>query len=84
MRRVEEASYDIAVLDMKMPKVGGIDLKKRLQERCPGMKFIFLTGHGSEEAFRAGSAETGADNYLLKPVQIEDLVDRIRQFRTTG
>jgi DNA-binding response OmpR family regulator len=82
MRRVKEECYDVAVLDMKMPKFSGIDLKKILQEDCPSMKFIFLTGHGSEDAFQAGSAETGVDNYLLKPVQIEDLVDRIRKIQS--
>lgn len=81
LQKVKEKSFDVAVLDMKMPKVSGIDLKKILQKQCPSMKFIFLTGHGSEEAFRAGSAETGVENYLLKPVKIEDLMDRIQKIR---
>ena len=80
VRRVRRESYDLAVLDVKMPGIGGIKLKKILQENCPEMKFIFLTGHGSEESFQAGSAETGAENYLLKPVRIEDLLSRIRAF----
>lgn len=71
-------SYDLAVLDVKMPKVSGINLKKRLQELYPDMKFIFLTGHGSEESYLAGTREAGVDYYLLKPVRIEELVDKIR------
>jgi DNA-binding response OmpR family regulator len=71
-------NYELAVLDVKMPKVSGINLKKRLQEIYPEMKFIFLTGHGSEESYLAGTREAGVDYYLLKPVQIEELVDKIR------
>jgi DNA-binding response OmpR family regulator len=74
----QEKAYDLAVLDVKMPKVSGIDLKKRLQEKYPDMKFIFLTGHGSEESYSAGADEAGADYYLVKPLQIEDLVEKIR------
>lgn len=70
--------YDLAILDVKMPRVNGIALKKLLQEKCPKMKFIFLTGHGSEESFIAGASEAGTDFYLLKPVQIEKLVAKIK------
>ncbi|MBN2140578.1 MAG: response regulator [Desulfovibrionaceae bacterium] len=69
--------YDLAVLDMKMPRLGGLEIKRRLTAKCPKMKFIFLSGHGSEEDFRAGAAE--AESYLIKPVGIEDLVARIKK-----
>ncbi len=76
--KAEQNEYQLAVLDVKMPKVSGIDLKKQLQDKSPNMKFIFLTGHGSEESYIAGSHEAGAEYYLLKPVLIEELVDKIR------
>lgn len=74
----EERAYDLAVLDVRMPNLSGINLKKRLQEQCPDMKFIFLTGHGSEESYIAGISETGSNYYLVKPVDIDDLVEKIR------
>jgi DNA-binding response OmpR family regulator len=76
--RVEKKCYDIAVLDIKMPRLSGFALKKELEAKCPEMKFIFLTGHGSEEAFEAGVNETGSDYYLVKPVRFEDLLKKIR------
>ncbi|MGE4292128.1 MAG: response regulator [Desulfovibrio sp.] len=69
--------YDLAVLDMKMPRIGGLELRRRLSAIDPAMKFIFLSGHGSEEDFKLGSAE--AESYLIKPVRIEDLVSKIRE-----
>jgi DNA-binding response OmpR family regulator len=67
--------YDLAVLDMKMPKLSGLELKHKLTTLCPDMKFIFLSGHGSESDFKAGCAE--ATCYLIKPVRLEDLIAKI-------
>jgi len=73
----ESTTYDVAVLDMKMPNLSGVELKKRLEKTQPGMRYIFLTGHGSEEDFRAGKAE--ASLYLVKPLEIEALVEAMQQ-----
>ncbi|MBA3036831.1 MAG: response regulator [Desulfobacterium sp.] len=75
----ETKTYDIAVLDIKMPKIGGIELKKRLEEKNPGLKYIFITGHGSEDDFKVASNEKGAEYYLVKPVNIDDLVIKMKE-----
>jgi DNA-binding response OmpR family regulator len=77
LQKAETGSYDLAVLDVKMPKIGGFKLKKILHEKYPEMKFIFLTGHGSEDDFKAGTMEEAVAYYLVKPVKIEALVDKI-------
>ncbi len=77
--KVENECYALGILDMKMPRMDGITLKKSLQEKCPDMKFVFLTGHGCEETFRAGITEAGEDYYFLKPIRIEDLIARINE-----
>jgi DNA-binding response OmpR family regulator len=76
LTRVAEVAYDVAVLDVKMPKISGIDLKAKIQALSPGTKFIFLTGHGSEKDFIAGRSIS--EYYLIKPVQIDDLVEKIK------
>lgn len=77
VNRVAQHCYDLAVLDVKMPRLSGIDLKVMLQKKCPDMKFIFLTGHGSQESYEAGAAEAGAAYYLMKPLKLEDLIHKI-------
>lgn len=77
--RCGKASYDIAVLDVKIPRTSGIELKRKLQEKCPDMKFIFMTGHGSEANFEEGTAEAGNRYYLVKPVSIETLIERMKE-----
>lgn len=79
LERVKQSCYDIAVVDIKMPKIGGLDLKRLMAKQCPHMKFIFMTGHGSEEDFRAGSKETGIEYYLMKPLDIEELTEKLKQ-----
>ena len=77
LKMAEETAYDLAVLDVKMPKMSGIILMKRLRERHPEMKFIFMTGHGSEEDFTAGSAD--ASHYLVKPVKLDALLEKMKE-----
>ncbi|CCH49514.1 response regulator [Pseudodesulfovibrio piezophilus] len=71
-----DGTFDVAVLDMKMPKLGGLELRRLLSEKHPQMKFIFLSGHGSEADYKAGTA--AATCYLIKPVDLEELMAKIQ------
>ncbi len=75
----EKKSYDLAVLDIKIPRISGIKLKKKLQEKNPNMKFIFMTGHASENDFKACSIEMGPEFYLVKPVGIKTLIKKMNE-----
>ncbi len=77
LSRVEKNRYDIIVLDMKMPSMSGIDLKKRIEKTNPKMKFIFVTGHGSEKDYEILCSE--AFCCIIKPFKIEMLVEKIIQ-----
>ena len=76
---VESETFDLAILDVKMPKINGLELKKRLHAMHPKMNFIFMTGHGSEDDFKTGAAEAGEDYYLVKPVKIESLLEKMNE-----
>lgn len=65
--------FDAAVLDIKMPGIGGIELKRRLSQLDPHIRFVFLTGHGSnDECIREENIEIVC---LPKPLNIDTLVD---------
>ena len=70
--KAKSQRYDVAILDVKMPGIGGIELERKLKELDAGLKIIFLTGHGSKTDFNTGSAE--ATCYLAKPIQIDELL----------
>jgi len=80
--KARQEHFDLAMLDVKMPQMGGIDLKRKLQEISPDMRFIFFTGHGSEEDFEVGSAE--AADYLIKPLRIEEIMEKINEVMESG
>jgi DNA-binding response OmpR family regulator len=79
LRMANAECFDVSVLDVKMPGVSGLALKKQLAQCCPKTHFIFVTGHGSEEAYQAGIAEAGKENYLIKPISIDVLLNTIRR-----
>lgn len=66
---------DLALLDIRMPQVDGLDVARALNERQP-MPIIFLTAY-SEQDLIAEAAELKVQNYLIKPVDERDLVAAI-------
>ena len=79
LARAGERRYDLALLDVRIPRQSGIELKKKLAEVHPHMKFVFMTGHGSEADYRAGAAEAGEEYYLVKPVNIDTLIAKMKE-----
>jgi two-component system, OmpR family, response regulator len=76
--RVEQDErFDVAILDVKMPGIGGIELKRRLSPLDPQMKFVFLTGHGSHMDYTLGINE--AEDYLPKPLKIDALIETLHR-----
>ena len=67
---------DLAIFDIKMPKMDGMELLRRLRERSP-LPVIFLTSKDDEADEQAG-LEMGADDYIAKPFSLKLLLARIR------
>jgi DNA-binding NtrC family response regulator len=68
---------DLVVTDLKMPRVDGIDLLKKVREVNQEAGFLIVTGHGTVETAVA-ALKTGADDYILKPLDLFELRDRVR------
>ncbi len=75
---LRKQDFDVAVLDLKMEEMDGIEVLKIFKKMDPKMVVIMLTGHGSEQAAREG-IEFGAFDYLTKPCELEDLMAKIRE-----
>jgi DNA-binding response OmpR family regulator len=76
IRAVRDRDVDVAVVDLKMEDLDGIEVLRVLKQMLPEIQVIMLTGHGSERAARDGLA-LGAFDYLLKPIDLESLLERI-------
>ena len=68
--------FDVAVLDLKMEDMDGIEVLKMLKIMDPRLAVIMLTGHGSAEAAEQG-IKLGAFDYLTKPCELEKLLEKI-------
>jgi DNA-binding NarL/FixJ family response regulator len=75
--------YDVALLDMSMPGLSGIDLVKRLKAEKPRMKLLVLSMHG-EPQYAARALKAGASGYLTKDSAAEQLVGAIRKVAAGG
>lgn len=83
--RVDEDNPDIIVLDWMLPRVSGIEVCRQLKMRSEtrGVPIIMLSAR-SEEVDRVRGLETGADDYVVKPYSVIELMARVRaQLRRT-
>ncbi len=71
---VEKTPAELALLDIDMPGMGGLELASKMKEKCPGIKVIFVTGY-SEYAVDAYAMH--ATGYLLKPISYKRLLSEI-------
>ena len=85
MEYLESADYDGAVLDIMMPKKDGYQIVKELRQKGDDTPVIFLTARDSI-ADRVKGLDLGADDYLIKPFDFDELLARIRVMtrRKTG
>jgi DNA-binding response OmpR family regulator len=76
IRLLRRADFDVAVLDLKLEDMDGIEILKIFKKMDPHMPVIMLTGHGSEKASKEGLRH-GAFDYLTKPHELAELVGKI-------
>jgi DNA-binding NtrC family response regulator len=79
VRLARDNPFDAVVLDIKMPGgMDGIETLRELKKIQPGAEVILLTGHASLETSVEGMKH-GAYDYLLKPIKLEDLLEKLAQ-----
>ena len=74
---------DIALIDMHMPEMNGVELNKILQEKYPSIKVIVLSVY-DQERFIGKMIEAGACGYLTKNCEINELITAVKTTYTTG
>ena len=68
---------DVVVLDVKMPGMDGIEALQKIKALKPGLEVVMLTAHANVEVAMRGM-ELGAFDYLMKPVELEELLYKIQ------
>ena len=73
----ESRKADCLILDIRMPGMSGLELQQVLAGSDRDLPVIFITAHGSDPEVRARALEAGAVDYLLKPLQEEEVLRAI-------
>jgi DNA-binding response OmpR family regulator len=68
---------DVVLLDIKMPGMDGLETLRQIKIAFPLVETIVVTGHASQEFSRLGR-ELGAFDYLIKPIRLDSILDRIK------
>ena len=73
-----QESFDLVLTDQKMPNMSGLDLLQAIHAINPETAVVLMTAYGSIEA-AVSSIKGGATDYLTKPLNLDELLYRIRQ-----
>jgi DNA-binding NarL/FixJ family response regulator len=74
---IEKTKPDVAILDIAMPRLSGIEVTKRIKPHFPNLAILILTAYDNDEYVFA-LLEAGAAGYLLKDVHGREIVDAVR------
>ncbi len=77
MTRFERALPDVAILDVIMPRIDGLEVCRRLRARSEHLPILILSSK-DEELDRVLGLSLGADDYLCKPFSLRELIARVR------
>ena len=77
VRLANELKPDVLVMDVRMPKMSGVEATRRIKADYPEVKVLVLTAHDDDEYIFA-LLQAGANGYLLKTAEIDELVKAIR------
>ncbi len=75
---LERQPFDVVILDVRMQGMDGLETLREMKKKRPLMEVIMLTGHASVESGMQGM-QLGAFDYVMKPAEIDDLIQKVRQ-----
>lgn len=81
LQKIQELKPDITIVDINMPIMDGLEFAKKLRERGIESKILLLTGH-SEFSYAKQAVSLGVYNYLLKPVNEEELANCLCEMKS--
>src|SRR5678809_1747790 len=78
VNELERARYDMVISDLKMPRMGGLELLKEVSRAHPDTLTVIMTGFGTVET-AIDAMKRGAYDYILKPFKVEEVVHIVQR-----
>ncbi len=83
LREIERLQPDVALIDVRMPKLGGIELTRQARRSAAGTAVLLYTGYG-DRALLSEGLDAGVSGFVLKEAPIDDLLRAIRSVASGG
>jgi DNA-binding NtrC family response regulator len=83
LARLLENEFEVVILDVMMPGLGGLEVLRQIKTTHPNTQVILLTGHGATREGIEGM-RLGAFDYLIKPVDIEEMLEKMKEAAKTA
>jgi signal transduction histidine kinase len=78
LKKIEQENFDLVLTDLKMPKMDGLQLVAEIAKSKPDILTVLMTGHGTIDSALEAMKE-GASDYLMKPLNLEEMIVRLRK-----
>jgi DNA-binding response OmpR family regulator len=79
LRNFNAGSYDLVILDIRMPKITGLSLSKQLRKIDNKVKICFLSAISNYDEFKRYFPEINEDQIIVKPIDNQSLIDKINK-----
>jgi len=83
LKHARRQEMDLAILDIKLKKMSGIEVLEELKQITPSIRAIMLTGYPTVETAQE-SLKLGANEYCVKPIDKEELEEKVAQVLAAG
>lgn len=80
---LKEKEFEVVILDVMMPGLSGLEVLRQIKSTHPNTQVILLTGHGATREGMEGM-RLGAFDYLIKPVDIEEMLEKMKEAAKTA
>jgi len=78
VQKTKKSAYNVALLDIRLPDMEGVELLKLMKDSVPRMRKIMVTGYPSMQN-AISALNKNADAYLIKPIDIESLLNTVKE-----
>ena len=83
LERIEQRKPQVALVDVRMPKLGGIELTRRAQRSTPDTSILLYTGYG-DRALLTEALDAGVRGFVLKEAPMDDLLRAVQSVASGG